>query len=144
MNLKFCHVICQGNKFVEKGLLKYMRIDKGKIYCIKFKKLNKYLLTSNIRTKQVRNFATQISLPFIEPEFQIVNLNVVYQVNELWTHFDFFMTYPRNLFSNYWDQRLDESATTMSGLVELPVDPQPEITITVKPKVAIKLKENNE
>lgn len=99
---------------------------------LRFKKLNRKLLTSNSRTVQALNYSKQLSIPGLLPE--TVYLNAGYQLNDTDTDIECFVTYPNGERQIAWYVHLP-SKSGSEPIVSVPSVAEEPIAKRVRPKV---------
>jgi hypothetical protein len=95
-------------KYLSRNLLVFIIDNK---YRLRFKKLNKRLLSSNIRTVQAIQFESQ-DWDLFGPQVLPANLNVGYVVNESYTDLDVYLTCPSGYRNIAWATSLESVPAT--------------------------------
>jgi hypothetical protein len=119
--------------------LKVFIVD-GK-YMVRFKKLNRRLLSSNSRTIQALRFASQ-ELTLFPNYSPITSLNLGYVVNDSFTDLDVYLTCPSGLRSISWASPLEFSEITGIS-VDIPKVDDKNKTTRMKPRINYKEASND-
>ena len=98
---------------------------------LRFKKLNRKLLTSNSRTVQALNYSKQLSIPGLLPE--TVYLNAGYQLNDTDTDIECYVTYPNGERQIAWYIHLPSKVGTQP-IISIPIEEEKHVVKRVRPK----------